>query len=390
MKVHEYQAKEVLKQFGVAVPNGKLCATPDEAVTAARELKIPVVLKAQIHAGGRGKGGGIKVAKTESEAKTFATQMLGMKLVTPQTGAEGKIVQKIWVEQGCNIDRELYLGMVLDRSRSRLVLMASQEGGGEIEEVAARSPEKIFKVWIDPAVGLQAFQARGLALQLNLTGPLMKQFVTFATGLYCAFVSTDASLAEITPLVVTKEGTLLALDAKVNFDDNALYRHPDIAELRDKDEEDPKEREASEHNLNYISLDGNIACLVNGAGLATATMDIIKLHGGSPANFLDVGGGADQKAITEAFKIILRDPKTRAIFVNIFGGILKCDLLAEGIVAASRELHVKVPLVVRMLGTNVERGKAILKTSGLNIIAEDDFTLAAKKVVIAANEGSSS
>ena len=381
MKVHEYQAKEVLRQFGVSVPPGKLVVQADEAAPVAREVGLPVVVKAQIHAGGRGKGGGIKVAKTESETKMLATHMLGMKLVTPQTGDAGRIVKKVLIEKACNVSRELYLGMVLDRSKSRLVMMASQEGGVEIEEVATRSPEKIFKVWIDPAVGLQAYQGRQLALQLNLTGTLMKQFVSFANGLYCAFVSTDATLAEINPLVVTKEETLLALDAKMNFDDNALYRHPDLAELRDKDEEDPKEIEASEHHLNYISLDGNIGCLVNGAGLAMATMDIIKLHGGSPANFLDVGGGASQETVTAAFKIILRDPKVKGIFVNVFGGILKCDLLAAGIVAAVKELGIQVPLVVRMLGTNVEQGKFLLKESKLNIIAEDDFTLAAKKIV---------
>jgi len=381
MKVHEYQAKEVLLRFGVGLPKGQLALKAEEAVKIAEKLGYPVVVKAQIHAGGRGKGGGIKVAKSKTEVLDAASKILGMTLVTPQTGKEGRLVKKILIEQGCNIDKELYLGMVLDRSKSQLVMMASREGGVEIEEVAAKTPEKIFKIWIDPAKDLQINQAKELAKKLGLSEKLSEQFVSFAQNLYKAYVEMDASLAEINPLVITKEGNLLALDAKVNFDDNALYRHPDIAELRDLDEEDPKEMEASKFELNYISLTGNIGCLVNGAGLAMATMDIIKLHGGMPANFLDVGGGATQEGVAEAFKIILKDPAVKAIFVNIFGGILKCDLLAAGIVAAAKELEVKVPLVVRLLGTHVERGKEILKESGLNIIAEDDFTKAAKKVV---------
>ena len=354
MKVHEYQAKEVLLRFGVGLPKGQLALKAEEAVKIAEKLGYPVVVKAQIHAGGRGKGGGIKVAKSKTEVLDAASKILGMTLITPQTGKEGRLVRKILIEQGCNIDKELYLGMVLDRSKSQLVMMASPEGGVEIEEVAAKTPEKIFKVWIDPAKGLQISQAKELAKKLGLSEKLTDQFVSFSKNLYKAYVETDASLAEINPLGITQEENLLALDAKVNFDDNALYRHSDIAELRDLDEEDPKEMEASKFELNYISLSGNIGCLVNGAGLAMATMDIIKLHGGMPANFLDVGGGATQEAVTEAFKIILKDPAVKAIFVNIFGGILKCDLLAAGIVAAAKELEVKVPLVVRLLGTNVE------------------------------------
>ena len=384
MKIHEYQAKELLKKFGVAVPQGVLALNGDEAVVAAKNIGFPIVVKAQIHAGGRGKGGGIKLAKTPEETKAFAGQILGMTLVTPQTGPEGKLVKKVWIEKATDIAKEFYLGLVLDRARSELVLMASPEGGVEIEEVAGRSPEKIFKTWINPTTGLEPFQARKLGFQLGLDNNTVKKFATFALNLYRFFMATDASMAEINPLVLTKQGDVLALDAKVNFDDNALFRHPDIAKLLDTNEEDKDELEAKEHDLNYISLSGNIGCLVNGAGLAMATMDIIKLAGGAPCNFLDVGGSASQETVTEAFKILLRHEKIKAIFVNIFGGILKCDLLAEGIVAAAKELGVTVPLVVRLLGTNVEDGKKILAASGLNIIGEDDMTKAAQKVVACA------
>ncbi|MBI5299174.1 MAG: ADP-forming succinate--CoA ligase subunit beta [Deltaproteobacteria bacterium] len=386
MKIHEYQAKELLKKFGVAVPQGVLALNGDEAVAGAKNIGFPIVVKAQIHAGGRGKGGGIKLAKTPEETKTFAGQILGMTLVTPQTGSEGKLVKKVWIEKATDIAKEFYLGLVLDRACSELVLMASPEGGVEIEEVANRSPEKIFKTWINPTTGLEPFQARKLGFQLGLDNNTVKKFASFAMNLYRFFMATDASMAEINPLVLTKQGDVLALDAKVNFDDNALFRHPDIAELLDPNEEDKDELEASVHDLNYISLSGNIGCLVNGAGLAMATMDIIKLAGGAPCNFLDVGGSASQETVTEAFRILLRHEKIKVIFVNIFGGILKCDLLAEGIVAAAKELDVTVPLVVRLLGTNVEEGKKILVASGLNIISEDDMTKAAQKVVACAKE----
>ncbi len=381
MKIHEYQAKELLTQFGVSIPKGKVAATVNEAKTVGQEIGFPVVVKAQIHAGGRGKGGGIKVAKTMQELEAAAENILGMTLITHQTGPEGKKVKKVLVEKASQIVKEFYLSVVLDRAKSQLVMMASPEGGVEIEEVAARSPEKIFKTWIDPVVGLQAYQARWLGFKLGFENAFIKKWQQLVTGLYRFYVATDASLAEINPVVLTKEGELFALDAKINFDDNALFRHADIAQLLDPDEEDQNELEAKEHNLNYISLNGNIGCLVNGAGLAMATMDIIKLSGGEPCNFLDVGGGATQETVTEAFKIILQNVKVRAIFVNIFGGILKCDLLALGIVAAAKELGVKVPLVVRLLGTNVEQGKEVLKKSGLNIINEDDFATAATVVV---------
>ncbi|OGQ04440.1 MAG: succinate--CoA ligase subunit beta [Deltaproteobacteria bacterium RIFCSPLOWO2_01_44_7] len=381
MKIHEYQAKELLKKFGVALPAGRVASTVSEAKSTAEEIGLPVVVKAQIHAGGRGKGGGIKVAKTSSEVESISKTILGMNLVTPQTGPEGKKVKKVLIEKATQIKKEFYLGVVVDRAKSRFVMMASSEGGVEIEEVAARSPEKIFKTWVDPTVGLQGFQTRQLAFQLGLQGDAIKKFGNLALALYRFCVGSDASLVEINPMVLTQDGDLLALDCKVNLDDNALFRHPDLAKLLDPDEEDPNELEAKEHGLNYISLNGNIGCLVNGAGLAMATMDIIKLAGGEPCNFLDVGGGASQESVTEAFKIILRNTKVKAIFVNIFGGILRCDILANGIVAAAKELGVKVPLVVRLLGTNVELGKEILKKSGLNIISEDDFAMAAKKVV---------
>jgi len=384
MKIHEYQAKELLSKFGVPLPAGRVAFTVDEAKNIAQEIGFPVVVKAQIHAGGRGKGGGIKVAKSPAELEDAAGKILGMTLVTHQTGPFGKLVKKVLVEKASAVVKEFYLGLVLDRAKSRLAMMASPEGGVEIEEVAAKSPEKIFKTWINPAVGLQAYQARWLGFQLGLNGEQMKKWGKLVTGLYRFYAATDASLAEINPVVLTQAGDIFALDAKINFDDNALFRHPDLEKMLDPDEEDASELEAKEHNLNYIGLDGNIGCLVNGAGLAMATMDIIKLSGGEPCNFLDVGGGATQETVTEAFKIILRNSKVKGIFVNIFGGILKCDLLASGIVAAAKELGVKVPLVVRLLGTNVEKGKEILKQSGLNIIAEDDFAAAAKKVVEAA------
>lgn len=387
MKIHEYQAKILLKEYGVPVPEGGLCATAEEASFVAQKLAGPVVVKAQIHAGGRGKGGGIRLAQNAAETEAAAKAILGMNLVTHQTGPEGKKVKKVWIEKATDIAKEFYLGLVLDRTRAQLVLMASQEGGVDIEEVAAKRPEKILKAWIDPAAGLQAYQTRQIGFLLGLPAEGVKKFSGLALALYRFYVEKDVSLAEINPLVLTKSGDWLSLDAKINFDDNALFRHPEIAKLLDPDEEDPNELEAAEHGLNYISLTGNIGCLVNGAGLAMATMDIVKLAGGNPCNFLDVGGGASQESVTEAFKIILRHPKVEAIFVNIFGGILKCDLLATGIAAAAKEIGVKVPLVVRLLGTNVKEGKEILRRSGLNIISEDDFWSAAKKVVEAAGDG---
>ena len=384
MKIHEYQSKELLKKYGVPVPQGRMTANADEAVKIAEEIGFPVVVKAQIHAGGRGKGGGIKLAKSAAETKDVAKAMIGMNLVTHQTGPEGKKVKKVLVEQAGQIVKEFYLGIVLDRATSKLVMMASNEGGVEIEEVAHKNPEKIIKVWIDPVVGLASYQARKLAFGIGLKSTLISQFVKVATSLYKLFIDTDSSMVEINPLVLTAKEELFALDGKLNFDDSALFRHKDIAQLLDPDEEDPNELEAHEYGLNYITLDGDIACLVNGAGLAMATMDIIKLSGGSPCNFLDVGGGATQETVTQAFKLILNNAKVKAIFVNIFGGILKCDVIAHGIIAAAKELGVKVPLVVRLLGTNVDLGRKVLQESGLNIISEDDFASAAKKVVAAA------
>jgi len=381
MKIHEYQGKQILKKYGVPVPEGQLAVSVDEAYEAAKRLGGVTVVKAQIHAGGRGKGGGVKVAKTPEEAKAYAQQILGMMLKTHQTGPEGQEVKKVWIEKGCNIEKEFYLGMVLDRSSSRVTVMASTEGGMEIEEVAAKQPEKILKVAIDPAVGFQAFQGRQLGFGLGLPSALVNKFVKFASALAKAYIEADCSLIEINPLVLTKEGELLALDAKVNFDDNALFRHPDYEELRDLDEENPNEIEAKKFDLSYISLDGNIGCMVNGAGLAMATMDIIKLYGGEPANFLDVGGGATAEKVTAAFKIILSDPKVKAILVNIFGGIMKCDVIATGVVAAAKEIGLKVPLVVRLLGTNMELGKKILAESGLPILSADRMDEAAEKVV---------
>lgn len=381
MKIHEYQAKELLKKFGVPVPSGELALSVAEAVAAAQSIGFPVVIKAQIHAGGRGKGGGVKVAKTAEEAKRFAHAILGMNLVTHQTGPEGQRVKKILVEKGCRITRELYLGAVLDRASSQITLMASAEGGVEIEEVAAKRPEKIFKLPIDPVGGVSESEASTIAKKLGLEGALTKKFVTFVKTLYEAYKKSDCSLAEINPLVLTEEGDLLALDAKINFDDNALFRHPEFESLRDLDEEDPKEIEAKKFGLSYISLNGNIGCMVNGAGLAMATMDIIKLAGGEPANFLDVGGGATAEQVTAAFKLILADPKVRAILVNIFGGIMKCDTIAQGIVTAAKEIHIQVPVVVRLQGTNVELGKKILRESGLNLTSEDELGKAASIAV---------
>jgi succinyl-CoA synthetase beta subunit len=384
MKIHEYQAKEILKKYGVSVPRGHLAWNAAEAREAARQLGGELcVVKAQIHAGGRGKGGGVKLARSADEAFLHAEQMLGMMLKTPQTGPEGQKVRRVYVEEGCRIARELYLGMTLDRESCRITIMASSEGGVEIEEVARRSPEKILKAAIDPLTGLLPFQARQIAFSLGLKGDSVGAFVRFATALYNAYVATDASLAEVNPLVVTETGEVVALDAKMNFDDNALYRHPEVAALRDSDEEDPKETEAKRYDLSYIALDGDIGCMVNGAGLAMATMDIIQLTGGRPANFLDVGGGADEEKVTAAFKILLSDPKVKAVLVNIFGGIMKCDIIANGIVAAARQIGLTVPLVVRLEGTNVDAGKAILAQSGLAITAANDLGDAAAKAVAA-------
>ncbi len=383
MKIHEYQAKEILRRHGVAVPRGILAATAEEAASAARQLSGTVVVKAQIHAGGRGKGGGVKLARSPEEARAHAEAMLGMMLKTPQTGPEGQRVRKVYVEEGCSIARELYLGLTLDRERGRLALMASTEGGVDIEEVAAHHPEKILREWIDPLVGLAPFQARRTAFGLGLSGDAISAFTRFASGLYQACLATDASLVEVNPLVVTTAGAVLALDAKMNFDDNALFRHKDVASLRDPDEEDPKEAQAREFDLSYIALKGDIGCMVNGAGLAMATMDVIQLSGGQPANFLDVGGGADEKKVTAAFKILLADPDVKAVLVNIFGGIMKCDVIANGIVAAARQVELRIPLVVRLEGTNVELGKKILAESALAITPADDLGDAARKAVAA-------
>lgn len=374
MNIHEYQGKEILRKYGVAVPNGKVAFTVEEAVEAANELGSTVsVVKAQIHAGGRGKAGGVKVAKNIDEVRTYANEILGKVLVTHQTGPEGKEVKRLLIEEGCDIKKEYYIGLVLDRATSSVVMMGSEEGGTEIEEVAEKTPEKIFKEVIDPAIGLQAFQARRLAYNINIPTELVGKAVKFMLGLYTAFVDKDCSIAEINPLVVTGDGNVMALDAKMNFDSNALYRHKDILEYRDLEEEDAKEIEASKYDLSYISLDGNIGCMVNGAGLAMATMDIIKHYGGDPANFLDVGGGATTEKVTEAFKIILSDQNVKGIFVNIFGGIMKCDIIANGVVEATKQVGLELPLVVRLEGTNVDLGKKILKESGLNITAADSM-----------------
>ena len=388
MKIHEYQAKTILAKYGVAIPRGEVALTRAEAEKAAHRLfdegAQGVVVKAQIHAGGRGKGGGVKVARTLEEAKTWADKILGMRLVTHQTGPEGKIVQRLLIEETLPIERELYLGIVVDRASARPVFMASAAGGMEIEEVAARDPNVILKETIDPTIGFQAFHARKLAFGLGLKGEQIQEAVRFMTGLYRAFIETDSSLMEINPFITTTDGRLFALDAKVNFDDNALFRHKDLKELRDINEEDPLEVEASKYSLNYIKLDGNIACMVNGAGLAMATMDIIKYAGGSPANFLDVGGGANVEQIHHAFEILLSDKNVRAILINIFGGILRVDMLAGGVVEAAKATNLKLPLVLRLEGTNVEQGREILKNSGLNFIVATDMKDAAEKVVAAA------
>ncbi|MGM9927499.1 MAG: ADP-forming succinate--CoA ligase subunit beta [Bacillus sp. (in: firmicutes)] len=382
MNIHEYQGKEILRNYGVAVPNGRVAFSVEEAVEAAKELGSQIcVVKAQIHAGGRGKAGGVKVARSLDEVRTYATEILGKTLVTHQTGPEGKEVKRLLIEEGCDIKKEYYVGLVLDRATSRVVLMASEEGGTEIEEVAEKTPEKIFKEIIDPVVGLTGFQARRIAFNINIPNELIGKAVAFMLGLYKAYIEKDCSIAEINPLVVTGEGEVMALDAKLNFDANALMRHKDIVALRDLEEEDVKEIEASKYDLSYIALDGNIGCMVNGAGLAMATMDIIKHYNGEPANFLDVGGGATKEKVTEAFKIILSDSKVRGIFVNIFGGIMKCDVIAEGVVAAAKEVGLSVPLVVRLEGTNVKLGKEILRNSGIAITTAESMADGAQKIV---------
>jgi len=389
MKIHEYQAKEILRRYGVATPRGARCFSVEEAVAAARELGGKVwVVKAQIHAGGRGKGGGVKVAKSSEEVREWAGKILGMMLKTHQTGPEGQKVRRLLIEEGADIKRELYVGMVVDRGTQRVALMASSEGGMDIEEVAAHAPEKIHKVFIDPGTGLKDAEADGIAAKIGIPVASVPQARVTLKGLYKAFDETDSSLAEINPLILTGEGRVVALDAKMNFDDNAAFRHPEWQQLRDLDEEDPAEVEASKYDLNYIQLDGDIGCLVNGAGLAMATMDIIKLYGGAPANFLDVGGGATTEKVTEAFKIMLRIAHLKAILVNIFGGIMKCDVIAAGVVAAARQVSLRVPLVVRLEGTNVDLGKKILAESGLPIISGSNMADAAQKVVAAAEGGS--
>lgn len=385
MNIHEYQAKELLAKYGVRVPTGKVAFTPDEAEQIARDLSSErLVVKAQIHAGGRGKGGGIKLGSTPEEVRRIASEMIGMRLVTHQTGPEGKVVKKVLIEEASQIERELYLGMVIDRAEEKVVIMASSEGGVEIEEVARKSPKRIIKEHVDSALGLFPFQCRKIAYFLGLDGKTVNKAINFISGLYKAFVENDCSLAEINPLVVTHDGEILALDAKLNIDDNALFRHPDIEKLRDPDEEDPTELEAKKWGLSYVKLNGNIGCLVNGAGLAMATMDIIKYYGSEPANFLDVGGGASTEQVTQAFKMILRDQNVKAVFVNIFGGIMKCDTIANGIITAAREVGIRVPLVVRLEGTNVELGRKMLAESGLNITTGTDMREAAAKAVAAA------
>ena len=387
MNIHEYQAKAVLKSFGVSVPRGGIAFSPDEAVQHAESLGGPVwVVKAQIHAGGRGKGGGVKVVKTVDDVRAEADRMLGMTLITHQTGPEGKEVGRVYIEEGSEIDRELYLSILVDRVTSKVSFIASTEGGMDIEEVAAETPEKILTVGIDPVVGITDANGQEIAVALKLTGNQVDQCVTLVKNLYKAFVDTDMSLLEINPLVVNGTGDLICLDAKVNFDSNALYRHDDIVELRDLSEEDPAEVEASKYDLSYVKLDGSIGCMVNGAGLAMATMDIIKLYGEEPANFLDVGGGATKEKVTEAFKIILSDSNVKGILVNIFGGIMRCDIIAEGVIAAASELALSVPLVVRLEGTNVEQGKEIMAASGLAIIPADNLEDAAEKIVAAVRE----
>jgi len=386
MNIHEYQAKEILKRYGVPVPQGKVASTPQEAKVAAQELGGRCVVKAQIHAGGRGKAGGVKLALSPEDAEQKAAEILGKNLVTHQTGPEGRQVKRVLVEQGLNIQRELYLGMVLDRAQSRVAVICSSEGGVEIEEVAQKTPEKILKELIDPAVGLLPFQCRRLGFSLGVPPEHLGKLVAMMQGLYRAFDECDCSLAEINPLVFTKEGQVIALDAKMNFDSNAFFRQSDIAALRDLHEEDPREIEAGKYELSYISLDGNIGCMVNGAGLAMATMDIIKLCGGEPANFLDVGGGASQEKVAQAFKILLSDGRVRGVLINIFGGIMRCDVIAQGVVEAARELSMNVPLVVRLQGTNVELGRKILSESGLAIISAETMAEAAERIVKAVNE----
>jgi len=389
MKIHEYQAKAILKKFGVAVPRGEVAENRDEAIAAARNLfdagASGVVVKAQIHAGGRGKGGGVKIAKSVEEAGDLASKILGMTLVTHQTGAEGRIVRRLLIEETLPIERELYLGIVLDRAKAMPVFMASQAGGMEIEQVAAENPDAILKEYITPGLGLEAFQARKLAFQLGLKPEQINQAVKFMTGLYAAFQETDSSLMEINPFITCNDGRLFALDAKMNCDDNALFRHPELKELRDVTEEDPLEVEASKYSLNYIKLDGNVGCMVNGAGLAMATMDIIKYAGGMPANFLDVGGGANAEQVTHAFEILLSDKNVKAVLINIFGGILRVDTLARGVVEAANKTQIQLPVVLRLEGTNVERGREILQQSGLNFIVAETMKDAAEKVVAAAN-----
>ena len=382
MNIHEYQGKEILRSYGVNVPTGHVAYTVDEAVEVAKKLESSVkVVKAQIHAGGRGKAGGVKIAKNLDEVRTYADEILGKTLVTHQTGPEGKEVKRLLIEEGCDIKKEYYVGLVLDRATSSVVMMASEEGGTEIEEVAAETPEKIFKEVIDPVVGLSGYQARRLAFNINIPNELLGKTVKFMSSLYQAFVEKDCSIAEINPLVTTGDGEVLALDAKLNFDDNALFRHKDVQNFRDLDEEDAKEIEAAKYDLSYVSLNGNIGCMVNGAGLAMSTMDIIKHYGGDPANFLDVGGDATAEKVTEAFKIILSDPNVKGIFVNIFGGIMKCDVIAEGVVEATKQIGLEIPLVVRLEGTNVDLGKKILDESGLNITSAGSMADGAEKIV---------
>ncbi len=382
MKIHEYQAKEILRKYNVSVPNGILVSKKSEAAKAAKKIGTKVVVvKAQIHAGGRGKGGGVKLAKSPKEAEKHAGNIIGMTLVTPQTGPEGRLVKKVLIEEGMSIAKELYMGILVDRQTSQILIMASEAGGMDIEEVAAETPEKIFKEAVDPVIGVQPFLARKIAFSLNIKGAALKAIIPFIINLYDAFVKEDCSMLEINPLVITSDDRVLALDAKVDIDDNALYRHKDTQECRDLDEEDPLEVEASKFHLNYIKLDGNIGCMVNGAGLAMGTMDIIKLSGGEPANFLDVGGGADEEMIENGFRIILSDPAVKGIFINIFGGILRCDILARGVVAATKKLKIKIPVVVRMEGTNMEEGHQILKDSGLNFSIGHGMKDGAQKVV---------
>lgn len=382
MNIHEYQGKEILRQYGVSVPNGRVAFSPEEAVKVAKELDSKVVVvKAQIHAGGRGKAGGVKIAKNLDEVRSYAKELLGKVLVTHQTGPEGKEVKRLYIEAGSDIKKEYYIGILVDRATSGVTIMGSEEGGMDIEEVAEKTPEKIFKEVVDPVIGLTAFQARRLAFNMNIPNNLINKTANLMLGLYKAFTEKDASVLEINPLAITGDGEVMALDAKFNFDSNALYRHKDVVELRDFDEEDQKEIEASKYDLNYVTLDGSIGCMVNGAGLAMSTMDTISYYGGHPANFLDVGGGATAEKVTAAFKIILSDPNVKGIFINIFGGIMKCDVIAEGVIVAAKEVGLSVPLVVRLEGTNVNLGKQLLKESGLNIVAADSMADGAQKIV---------